>query len=34
VIYEENGVQVRTIPAIHTDQSVSFILEWALVRIL
>jgi ribonuclease Z len=28
VIYDENGVQVRTIPAIHGDQSVSFILEW------
>ena len=28
VIYDENGVQVRTIPAIHADQSVSFILEW------
>ena len=28
VIYDENDVQVRTIPAIHADQSVSFILEW------
>ncbi len=28
VIYDENGVVVRTIPAIHGDQSVSFILEW------
>jgi len=28
VIYDENGVQIRTIPAIHADQSVSFILEW------
>ncbi len=28
VIYDENGVQVRTIPAVHADQSVSFILEW------
>jgi len=28
VIYDENGVQVRTLPAIHVDQSVSFILEW------
>ena len=28
VVYDENGVQVRTIPAIHADQSVSFILEW------
>ncbi len=28
VIYNENGVTVRTIPAIHLDQSVSFILQW------
>jgi ribonuclease Z len=28
VIYDKNGVQIRTIPAIHLDQSVSFILEW------
>ncbi|MHC5067421.1 MAG: guanitoxin biosynthesis MBL fold metallo-hydrolase GntH [Planctomycetota bacterium] len=29
VIYEENGVTIRTIPAIHIfDGSVSFILEW------
>ncbi len=28
VIYDKNGVQIRTIPAIHADQSVSFILEW------
>ena len=28
VIYNENGVKIRTIPAIHADQSVSFILEW------
>ncbi len=29
VIYEENGVTIRTIPAIHAlDGSVSFILEW------
>ncbi len=28
VIYDENGVIVRTIPAIHGDQTVSFILEW------
>lgn len=32
VIYEENGVTVRTIPAIHLDQSVSFILEWNGLR--
>lgn len=29
VVYEENGVTIRTIPAIHAlDGSVSFILEW------
>jgi len=28
VIYDENGVVIRTIPAIHGDQSVSFILSW------
>jgi len=28
IIYEENGVVIRTIPAIHFEQSVSFILEW------
>ena len=28
VIYEENGVVIRTIPAIHFEQSVSFLLEW------
>ncbi len=29
VIYEENGVTIRSIPAIHvTDGAVSFILEW------
>ena len=28
VIYDQNGVQIRTIPAIHLDQSASFILEW------
>ena len=28
VIYDENDVQIRTIPAIHLDQSVSFVLEW------
>ena len=28
-IYQENGVTIRTIPAIHAlDGSVSFILEW------
>lgn len=28
VIYEENGVTIRTIPANHLSQAVSFILEW------
>lgn len=28
VIYEENGVVIKTIPAVHFEQSVSFILEW------
>ena len=28
VIYEENGVSIRTIPANHLSQAVSFILEW------
>ena len=28
VIYDDNGVVIRTIPAIHFEQSVSFILEW------
>ncbi len=28
VIYDQKGVQVRTIPAIHADQAVSFILKW------
>ncbi len=28
VIYDENGVVIRTVPAIHLDQSVSFILSW------
>lgn len=28
VIYDEDGVQVRTLPAIHGEQSSSFILEW------
>jgi ribonuclease Z len=32
VIFDENGVVVRTIPAIHGDQSVSFILEWNGLR--
>ncbi len=28
VVYEENGVVIRSIPAIHMEQSASFILEW------
>ena len=28
VIYEDNGVVIRSIPAVHFEQSVSFILEW------
>jgi ribonuclease Z len=28
VIYDNNGVVIRSIPAIHFEQSVSFILEW------
>ena len=29
IVYEENGVTIRTIPAIHAlDGPVSFILEW------
>ena len=28
VIYDEKGVKVRSIPAVHGDQSMSFILEW------
>ncbi|HDY82915.1 MAG TPA: MBL fold metallo-hydrolase [Halieaceae bacterium] len=28
VIYEENGVRIRTIPAIHLEQAVSFLLDW------
>ena len=28
VIYNENGVVIKSIPAIHLEQSVSFILEW------
>jgi ribonuclease Z len=32
VIYDQNGVQVRTLPAIHLDQSASFILDWNGLR--
>ena len=28
VIFDEKGVVIRTVPAIHGEQSVSFILEW------
>jgi len=28
IIYEHNGAVIRSIPAIHLEQSVSFILEW------
>jgi ribonuclease Z len=28
VIYEHNGVIIRSIPAVHLEQSASFILEW------
>jgi ribonuclease Z len=32
VIFDENGVQIRTLPAIHLDQSVSFVLDWNGLR--
>jgi ribonuclease Z len=32
VIYDENDVVIRTVPAIHGEQSVSFILEWNGLR--
>ena len=32
-IYEEDGVVIRTIPAIHLEGSVSFILEWKGMKI-
>ena len=28
VIFDEKGVVIRSLPAIHGEQSVSFILEW------
>ena len=31
-IYDENGVTVRALPAIHGDQSVSFVLSWKGLR--
>jgi ribonuclease Z len=33
VIYNENGVVIKSIPAIHFEQSVSFILEWNGMRL-
>ena len=33
IIFDENGVVVRTVPAIHGEQSVSFILEWNGLRL-
>lgn len=33
IIYEEDGVVIRTIPAIHLEGSVSFILEWKGMKI-
>ncbi|MEH6617314.1 MAG: guanitoxin biosynthesis MBL fold metallo-hydrolase GntH [Porticoccus sp.] len=33
VIYDEGGVVIRTVPAIHGEQSVSFILEWNGLRL-
>src|SRR5262249_13763241 len=32
VIYDENGVVARSLPAVHLDQSASFILEWQGLR--
>lgn len=29
LIYDENGVKIHSIPTIHIDQSVGYILEWA-----
>jgi ribonuclease Z len=34
VIYEENGVTIRCVPAIHLEGSVSFILEWKGMKIV
>ena len=33
VIYDEDGVVIRTIPAIHLEGSVSFILEWKGMKV-
>ncbi len=32
VIFDENGVVVRTLPAVHGEQTVSFLLEWKGLR--
>ena len=32
VIFDEKGVEIRTVPAIHGEQSVSFILSWNGLR--
>ncbi len=32
IIYDEDGVVIRTLPAIHLDQSVSFLLDWNGLR--
>jgi len=34
VIYEENGVVIRSTPAIHLEGSVSFILEWSGMKLV
>lgn len=33
VIYDENGVIIRSIPAVHLEQSASFILEWKGMKV-
>jgi ribonuclease Z len=33
VIFDENGVVIRSIPAVHFEQSASFILEWNGLRV-
>ena len=33
VIYDQDGVVIRTIPAIHLEGSVSFILEWKGMKV-
>jgi ribonuclease Z len=34
VIYDKNGVVIRTVPAIHLEGSVSFILEWKGMKLV